>query len=328
MAVSPGEHEGAGAVEHGVGHVADLGPGGRRRAQHRLEHLGGGDDRPAVGDAGGDDPLLVVGDVLQGAADAEVAPGHHDAVGDGDHLLEGVDRLLGLDLGHQHRPVGAARRPDPLDVGPRAHEGDGHRVDVGLAHDVEQAQVLRGGRLQREAGGGQGDARAAEQAAAGADPGHRPVAVDLLDGEGDAAVAEGHDVARPQVGDDVGVVDGDAAPVAGGSRRRPATSSTCVALGQVHLALEVGGPDLRAREGRPGRRRSGPPRPPPCGPGGCARGSPRPARGPATAGPCSCRRPSSGAGRRRSPTPGPPWPRSWCVAPWHDDRGRRTHPGG
>ena len=42
-----GEHDGVGAVVDGVGHVGDFGAGGARILDHRLEHLGGGDDRLA-----------------------------------------------------------------------------------------------------------------------------------------------------------------------------------------------------------------------------------------------------------------------------------------
>ena len=39
-----GEHDGVGAVVDGVGDVGGFGAGGARVFDHRLEHLGGGDD--------------------------------------------------------------------------------------------------------------------------------------------------------------------------------------------------------------------------------------------------------------------------------------------
>ena len=51
MAVSPESITDDGAVEHGVGDVGRLGPGRGGGVDHRLEHLGGGDDRPPEGDA-------------------------------------------------------------------------------------------------------------------------------------------------------------------------------------------------------------------------------------------------------------------------------------
>ncbi len=46
--VSPGQHDRVGAVEHGVGDVGGLGPGGAGVLDHRLEHLGGHDHRLGV----------------------------------------------------------------------------------------------------------------------------------------------------------------------------------------------------------------------------------------------------------------------------------------
>src|SRR5690625_7895262 len=39
-----GEHDGVGPIEDGVGDIASLGAGWARRLDHRLEHLGRGDD--------------------------------------------------------------------------------------------------------------------------------------------------------------------------------------------------------------------------------------------------------------------------------------------
>ena len=36
-------HDGIGAVENRIGHIADLGPGGHGVVDHALHHLGGGD---------------------------------------------------------------------------------------------------------------------------------------------------------------------------------------------------------------------------------------------------------------------------------------------
>ena len=45
------EHHRRGSVQHGVGHVGHLGTRRREGGDHRLEHLGGGDDGPAVANA-------------------------------------------------------------------------------------------------------------------------------------------------------------------------------------------------------------------------------------------------------------------------------------
>ena len=99
-----GQHHGVGAVEDGVRDVGGLGPGGPRVLDHRLEHLGGHDDR--LGAAAGlvDDQLLVDRHVLERALHAEVAAGHHHPV---ERLDDPVDRLEGLrllDLGDDRDP--------------------------------------------------------------------------------------------------------------------------------------------------------------------------------------------------------------------------------
>ena len=69
-------------------------------------------------DAVPDDALLQVGDVLDRAVDAEIAPCHHDRVRGDDDVAQVVDRGVGLDLGDELGPVaddGAdlARRRSP-----------------------------------------------------------------------------------------------------------------------------------------------------------------------------------------------------------------------
>jgi hypothetical protein len=201
------EHQGAGAVKDGVGHVGDLGPGGYGRGHHRLEHLGGGDHRAPEGDAGADNALLVVGDVLQGATDTEIAPRHHDAVGRGDHGLYVVDGFLGLDLGHQHRPAARDGRPGPLDVGRGPDEGDGHGVDSGVGQSVEEAQVGGGGGGHRQPSGRQGDAGPPPGPPAHRHHGPAPVPIHLSHPELDGAITEANPVAGGDVPQQAGMVD-------------------------------------------------------------------------------------------------------------------------
>ena len=59
----------------------DLGPGGAGIADHGVQHLGGGDDRLAGPDGGLDHLLLEDGHLVGGDLHAQIAPGHHDAVG-------------------------------------------------------------------------------------------------------------------------------------------------------------------------------------------------------------------------------------------------------
>ena len=143
------EHQGAGPVEHGVGHVGHLGPGGRRGRHHRLEHLRGGDHRAAVGDTGADDALLEVRHVLEGAPDAQVAPGHHHAVGRRDDRRRGRRRPPGSrSWPRASGPPGGARR-GPSHVGRPPHERDGDGVDARLVSASSSRRSWRWARTPR-----------------------------------------------------------------------------------------------------------------------------------------------------------------------------------
>ena len=72
---------------------------GRGVVDHRLQHLGGHDDRLGVAAGLVDDLLLQERHVLERALHAEVAAGDHEAVEGLDDLVEVVDRLRLLDLG-------------------------------------------------------------------------------------------------------------------------------------------------------------------------------------------------------------------------------------
>ena len=93
------EHDGVGAVKHGVGDVGALGAGRPGVGDHRLEHLSRDHARLARLPALGDHHLLLAEDLLRGDLHAEVAARHHHAVGGGEDLVELVEALLVLDLG-------------------------------------------------------------------------------------------------------------------------------------------------------------------------------------------------------------------------------------
>ena len=198
-----GEHHGVGAVDDGVGDVGGLGAGGAGVVDHRVEHLGGDDDRLGVALGQFDGALLDDRDLFEGHFDAEVAAGDHDAVEGGDDVVEVVDRLRLLDLGDDgeaaallvHDPV------DVVDVAAAADEGEGDDVDAGAQGPAEVLLVLLG-----EGGDGDGDAGEVEALVVGDhaaldDGGVDAGAVDGGDFEGDAAVVDedafaGGDVAR------------------------------------------------------------------------------------------------------------------------------------
>ena len=103
-----GQHDAAGAVKDGVGHVGHLRPGGPGVAHHGVQHLGGGDDGLARLEALSDHLLLQDGHLGGGDLHPQVAPGHHDAVGGGQDLVHVVHALLVLDLGDNLHGVAAA----------------------------------------------------------------------------------------------------------------------------------------------------------------------------------------------------------------------------
>ena len=94
------QHDGVGAVIDRGRHVGRLGPRRRRRLDHRIEHLRRHDGRPAGDAAGGEDALLQRRHRLGRHLHAEIAARHHDAVALLDDLVEMLDGLRLLELGH------------------------------------------------------------------------------------------------------------------------------------------------------------------------------------------------------------------------------------
>ena len=238
------QHHCGGAVEHGVGDVGGLGPGGRRRVDHRLEHLGGGDDRDTERHASADDLLLEVGDLGDVALVAQVPAGDHDGVGHVDDVVEGVDGGLGLDLGHDGGVAGADLHR--LDLVGRSDEGRRDEVEIG-GEGVDQLDVAIGGNRHPEAARRECDTRAALDAPTVLDL-HDEVVVSLLDGQqAHAAVSQHQRVADVDVLDDVDVVDVDGVECRGlatGQHHEPLAfrqEDAVVGRDRTH-------PDLRSRK--------------------------------------------------------------------------------
>ena len=141
-----GEHHGVGAIQDGVSHVADLGPGGAGAAGHRIEHLGGGDDRDAQAVGLANQFFLQQRNFFGRHLDAQIAPGDHHAVAEGQDGIDGINRLEFLDFGH-HRcgaTVAANQIPDLLHVRGIAHEAEGDPVDLLLQAKGEVTAIFRG----------------------------------------------------------------------------------------------------------------------------------------------------------------------------------------
>ena len=147
-----GEHDAAGAVKDGVGHVTDLGPGGPGVADHGVQHLGGGDHVFAGGHAFGDHLFLDDGNLLSGDLHAQIAPGHHGAVGHGQDLVEIVHALPVFDFGDDADGLSAPfvqLGTDVQNVLSLADEGGGHKIKVVLGGETQVLTVLigEGGKL-------------------------------------------------------------------------------------------------------------------------------------------------------------------------------------
>ena len=141
-----GEHHGVGAIQDGVSHVADLGPGGAGAAGHRIEHLGGGDDRDAQAVGLANQFFLQQRNFFGRHLDAQIAPGDHHAVAEGQDGIDGINRLEFLDFGHHRRSatVAANQIPDLLHVRGIAHEAEGDPVDLLLQAKGEVTAIFRG----------------------------------------------------------------------------------------------------------------------------------------------------------------------------------------
>ena len=144
--------------------------------------------------------FLHAGHRLERHLHAEIAARHHDGVRQLHDLVDPLQRLRLLDLGHD---AGAAL--DDLaglgDVLGALDEGERHPVDVLRQHGVEVAPVLVGERARADQRVGQADALAVGELSALQRPrsrrGRRPTSTTL---QADAAVVEQHGVAGLQGG--------------------------------------------------------------------------------------------------------------------------------
>ena len=210
------EHDGAGPVVDGVGHVADLGAGGAGVGDHALEHLGCGDDALAAHAADGDQMLLDGGQLGKRHLHAEVAAGHHDALAGGADLVDVVHAGLVLDLGDDVDVPAAVVLQEGLEVDQvllAGDEGGGHEV-----HAVADAEEQVGPVLLGHVGLTHDLAGEAHALAVGEHAAREHGAADLgvLDGadlEDHEAVVDEDFVARREVVGQPSVADGDDALV-------------------------------------------------------------------------------------------------------------------
>ena len=178
---------------------------------HRLEHLGGDDDRlgAAAGDLAG--PLLHERHLLERHLDAEVAAGHHDAVEGADDLVEVVDGLRLLDLGDdgQAQPLLVHDLVHVADVVGGAHEGQRDHVDAHPQRPAQVVLVLLGHRGDRHRDARQVDALVVRQRAALEHLAHDVGLGDRRGDQGELAVVDEDAVAGGDVAREAGVGGAD-----------------------------------------------------------------------------------------------------------------------
>ena len=123
-----------------VGHFR---AGGARVVDHRVQHLGGHDDRFLGQDALLDEDALDAGDAFLGHFNAQVATGHHDAVGHFEDFVDVVHAFLILNLGNDFdvAAVGVQDFADVEHVLLVAYEGVGDEVDV-LLYGIENVVAV------------------------------------------------------------------------------------------------------------------------------------------------------------------------------------------
>ena len=243
-----GQHDRGGAVVNCVRDVGNLCAGRTRVLRHALEHLGRGDDALAAGDAGLDDVLLDLRQLLERNLNAQVAAGDHDAVRLVEDLLNVVYAFHVLDLADDLDVFLAVRLEDGLDVADvlcAAGEGSGDEVDVLRQTELDVLAVLVGDKLHVELDARNIDGLAVGERAAVERLADDVGAVDDLEHlERDQTVVDEDAGARLNVVRQTFVGDGDdsvvALDVAGGQ-------GELLAIDDLDLAVLVGlGADLRA----------------------------------------------------------------------------------
>ena len=156
-----GKHDGAGAVINGVGHVCRFCTGGAGVLHHGVQHLGGGDDLLAGQIGLFDEFLLDDRDLFQGNFYAQVAAGHHDAVGHVDNLVDIPYAVNIFNLGDDADiviPHAFQKSAHFQNIIGGAGEGSSDKVEVLLHGKFQVLAVLFAGEGQGELDAGDVDA--------------------------------------------------------------------------------------------------------------------------------------------------------------------------
>ena len=147
-----GEHDRGRAVKDRVRDVGGLRPCRLGLMDHRLEHLGSGDDGAPAFERSRNDPLLQQRDVGSADLDTQIATRDHDRVRLGQNLVECGNRLGLLDL-RDHvggRAASLDQGAESPNVRSGADERESDEVDAQLHRELEVVEILARDRGNRE----------------------------------------------------------------------------------------------------------------------------------------------------------------------------------
>ena len=242
-----GQHDSGGAVVNSVCNVRNLCTGRTRVLSHGLEHLGSGYNALAAGNAGLDDGLLDLRQLLKRNLNAKVAAGYHDAVCLVENLLYVVYAFHVLDLADDLNIFLAVCLEDLLDVADvlcGTGEGSSDKVDVLRQTELNILTVLIGNELHVQLDARYVDGLAVGERAAVERLAHNVGAIlDLLDLECNQTVVDQDAGARLNVIRQAFISDGNdgvvTLDITGGQRE-------LLPLNDLDLAVLIGlGTDLR-----------------------------------------------------------------------------------
>ena len=130
------QHHRVGAIEHGVGHVADLSACRYRIENHAFHHLRGSNHHLVLRPGHFDHALLQGRHSSVADFYRQIAPGHHDAVADAQNVLQIGNGFSAFDLRNQTRLVFERRCCHVAELARHLHVGGvfrkAHRHIVGL----------------------------------------------------------------------------------------------------------------------------------------------------------------------------------------------------
>ena len=139
-----GKHERACAVINRICHIRDFGTRGTRVMDHGFEHLRCGNHTFAAPATAGDEAFLNRGQLFKRNFNAQVAPGHHDAVACVDDFVDLIHAGSVLDFGDQVdgcATIGAQKFAYGKNILFTGHERAGHEINAQL-HAQQQIRLI------------------------------------------------------------------------------------------------------------------------------------------------------------------------------------------